>query len=52
MEGAGQKDVRWGDCCGILVPSVFAAARAEAEKKHAFKLGEARVPGVRPVSFD
>ena len=40
LGGAGQKDVGWGDCCGIPVPSVFAAARAEAEKKHVFKLGE------------
>lgn len=52
LGGAGQKDVGWGDCCGIPVPSVFAAARAEAEKKHGFKLGEAGVPGVRPVPFD
>ena len=52
LGGAGQKDVGWGDCCGIPVPSVFAAARAEAEKKHGLKLGEAGVPGVRPVPFD
>ena len=52
LGGAGQKDVGWGDCCGIPVPSVFAAARAEAERKHGLKLGEAGVPGVRPVPFD
>lgn len=52
LGGAGQKDVGWGNCCGIPVPSVFAAARMEAEKKHGFKLGEAGVPGVRPVPFD
>jgi hypothetical protein len=31
---------------------VFAAAGEEVEKKHGFKLGEAGVPGVRPVPFD
>jgi len=43
---AGQKEVGWGDCCGIPVPSVFAAARAELETK---KLSG---PGIRPVPFD
>ncbi|KAF8625855.1 hypothetical protein AX17_006751 [Amanita inopinata Kibby_2008] len=40
----------WGDCCGIPVPSVFAAAKAEKEKKQpGLTLGG---PGIRPVPFD
>ena len=35
----------WGDCCGIPVPSAFAAARAEKGLKIAG-------PGIRPVPFD
>jgi serine/threonine-protein phosphatase 2A activator len=47
----GQKEMGWGDCCGIPVPSVFAAARAELEKKEdpGVKLSG---PGIRPVPFD
>ncbi|KIJ16527.1 hypothetical protein PAXINDRAFT_180335 [Paxillus involutus ATCC 200175] len=38
----------WGDCCGIPVPSVFAAAQ---EKERG--LGKAiEGPGIRPVPFD
>lgn len=44
---AGQREVGWGDCCGIPVPSAFAAA--EAEKHQGPKL---EGPGVRPVPFD
>ena len=44
---AGQKEVGWGDCCGITVPSVFAAANAE-------KAAGARLEGsgIKPVPFD
>ncbi|THH19331.1 hypothetical protein EW146_g1802 [Bondarzewia mesenterica] len=49
LGGAGQSEVGWGNCCGIPVPSAFAAAQAEKEK-HA---GERLVgPGIRPVPFD
>ena len=41
----GKKDFGWGDCCGIPVPSAFAAAKAGAPTGHA--LG-----GARPVPFD
>jgi len=49
--GAGQREVGWGDCCGIPVPSAFAAARAEQDKikQSGLKLGG---PGIRPVPFD
>lgn len=48
---AGQREVGWGDCCGIPVPSVFAAAQAERGDKQSsgLKLGG---PGIRPVPFD
>ncbi|EPQ50785.1 Phosphotyrosyl phosphatase activator [Gloeophyllum trabeum ATCC 11539] len=46
--GAGQREVGWGDCCGIPVPSVFGAAAAD-EKRDAFRLSG---PGIRPVPFD
>ncbi|KDQ13771.1 hypothetical protein BOTBODRAFT_110976 [Botryobasidium botryosum FD-172 SS1] len=46
--GAGQAQVGWGDCCGIPVPSVFAAAAAE-KKTRGFQLGG---PAIRPVPFD
>lgn len=51
LGGAGQREVGWGDCCGIPVPSVFAAARAEQEKlkQPGLRLGG---PGIRPVPFD
>ncbi|KAF8965796.1 hypothetical protein BDZ97DRAFT_1811064 [Flammula alnicola] len=47
LGGAGQREVGWGDCCGIAVPSVFAAARAE--KEPGVQLAG---PGIRPVPFD
>lgn len=40
--GAGQQ-TGFGDCCGIPVPSAFAAAQAEKGK---------HLAGVRPVPFD
>lgn len=51
LGGAGQREVGWGDCCGIPVPSVFAAAQAEKEKQAAggLRLGG---PNIRPVPFD
>jgi serine/threonine-protein phosphatase 2A activator len=41
----------WGDCCGIPVPSAFAAAKAEQDKfrQPGLHLGG---PGIRPVPFD
>ncbi|TDL27926.1 Phosphotyrosyl phosphatase activator [Rickenella mellea] len=45
--GAGQGETGWGDCCGIPVPSAFAAA--EAERKAGVKLSG---PAIRPVPFD
>ncbi|KAF7973078.1 hypothetical protein HWV62_16272 [Athelia sp. TMB] len=39
--GAAGQQAGFGDCCGIPVPSVFGAARAEK-----------RLAGVRPVPFD
>ena len=51
----GQKEVGWGDCCGIPVPSVFAAARAELEKQKdpaGQKLSGLGKAGIRPVPFD
>ncbi|KAF9484253.1 Phosphotyrosyl phosphatase activator [Pholiota conissans] len=47
LGGAGQKEVGWGDCCGIPVPSIFAAA--QAGKEPGAKLAG---PGIRPVPFD
>ncbi|KAF8179868.1 Phosphotyrosyl phosphatase activator [Pholiota molesta] len=47
LGGVGQREVGWGDCCGIPVPSVFAAAKAE--KEPGAKLAG---PGIRPVPFD
>lgn len=49
LGGAGQREVGWGDCCGIPVPSVFAAARDEKEKQPGLRLVG---PGIRPVPFD
>ncbi|EGO01354.1 hypothetical protein SERLA73DRAFT_179537 [Serpula lacrymans var. lacrymans S7.3] len=40
----------WGDCCGIPVPSAFAAARAEQEKGQPGT--RLTGPGIRPVPFD
>ncbi len=45
--GAGQGETGWGDCCGIPVPSAFAAA--EAERRAGVKLSG---PAIRPVPFD
>jgi serine/threonine-protein phosphatase 2A activator len=42
-----QTEVGWGDCCGIPLPSAFAAAQAE----RAGGLGLSG-PGIRPVPFD
>jgi serine/threonine-protein phosphatase 2A activator len=39
----------WGDCCGIAVPSVFAAAKAEKDRVGGKPLVG---PGIRPVPFD
>ncbi|KAF8881582.1 hypothetical protein BD779DRAFT_1545621, partial [Infundibulicybe gibba] len=48
--GVVDRNAGWGDCCGIPVPSAFAAARAEQEKQKqpGPKLGG---PGIRPVPF-
>ncbi|KAL0945999.1 hypothetical protein HGRIS_012275 [Hohenbuehelia grisea] len=47
--GVGQRDMGWGDCCGIPVPSAFAAAQAEQGKEPGLRLSG---PGIRPVPFD
>ena len=44
---AGQREVGWGDCCGIPVPSAFGAAAAE--KNNAPRLTGSNI---RPVPFD
>jgi serine/threonine-protein phosphatase 2A activator len=52
LDGNGpvvQREAGWGDCCGIPVPSAFAAARAEQEKQPGMRLSG---PGIRPVPFD
>lgn len=49
LGGAGQREVGWGDCCGIPVPSAFAAAQAEKQKEHGLRIVGA---GIRPVPFD
>ena len=48
---AGQREVGWGDCCGIPVPSVFAAAAAEKERERR-EGPRLEGPSVRPVPFD
>ena len=45
----GVKDMGWGDCCGIPVPSAFAAAKAEKERQPGLRL---EGTGIRPVPFD
>ena len=53
LGGAGQREVGWGDCCGIPVPSVFAAAQSEKQKGGEFGQGhQLSGPGIRPVPFD
>ncbi|KAG8792484.1 Serine/threonine-protein phosphatase 2A activator 2 [Ceratobasidium sp. 428] len=50
----GQNQSGWGDCCGIPVPSAFAAAQAEKEKLNAARPAGAPLMGgnIRPVPFD
>ncbi|CEL54888.1 peptidylprolyl isomerase [Rhizoctonia solani AG-1 IB] len=47
----GQAHSGWGDCCGIPIPSAFAAAEAE---KHGSRPGGVPLSGagIRPVPFD
>jgi len=45
----GVRDMGWGDCCGIPVPSAFAAAKAEKERQPGLRL---EGTGIRPVPFD
>ena len=50
LGGVGQREMGWGDCCGIHVPSAFGAAQAEGQKRtEGLKLTG---PGIRPVPFD
>ena len=49
LGAAGQREVGWGDCCGIPVPSIFGAAKAEHEKGAGSILSG---PNIRPVPFD
>ncbi|CAL1709782.1 unnamed protein product [Somion occarium] len=44
----GERNLGWGSCCGIPVPSVFGAAQAEGKVLGAGLAG----PGIRPVPFD
>ncbi|KAG8930903.1 Serine/threonine-protein phosphatase 2A activator 2 [Tulasnella sp. 419] len=46
---AGQREVGWGDCCGIPVPSAFGAAAAEMNSIKGQLLSG---PSIRPVPFD
>ncbi|VDB86471.1 unnamed protein product [Peniophora sp. CBMAI 1063] len=46
----GEATSTWGDCCGIPVPSAFAAAQAEKGRNSA--AGLVAGPGIRPVPFD
>ena len=50
LGAAGQREVGWGDCCGIPVPSIFGAAQAEGTNKTpGVRLAG---PTIRPVPFD
>lgn len=52
--GEGQA-AGWGDCCGIPIPSAFAAAeqeKAEARGASAYIQGRAVQPSVRRIPFD
>jgi len=51
LGGVGEREGGWGDCCGIPVPSAFAAAKAEQDKvkQPGMRLGGV---GIRPVPFD
>lgn len=46
-QGDGHVHEGWGDCCGIPVPSAFAAAQKEREPGKRIE-----GPGIRPVPFD
>lgn len=48
LGGPGQAEVGWGDCCGIPVPSAFAAAAAEGKSERVRLQG----PAIKPVPFD
>lgn len=54
--GPAAAAVNWANCCGIPVPSVFAAAAAEKEgvgmRQPGLRLGEMGSKGVRAVPFD
>ncbi|KIJ43842.1 hypothetical protein M422DRAFT_60272 [Sphaerobolus stellatus SS14] len=57
LGGAGQREVGWGDCCGIPVPSAFGAAVAEGKKINVGGVGgtgggRLQGKGIRPVPFD
>ncbi|KAI0672286.1 hypothetical protein C8Q78DRAFT_1068847 [Trametes maxima] len=49
LGGVGQRENGWGDCCGIPVPSAFAAKEAEGRRLPGAVLSG---PGIRPVPFD
>jgi serine/threonine-protein phosphatase 2A activator len=48
LGGVGQREVGWGDCCGIPVPSAFGAAQAETAQPGLRLSG----PNIKPVPFD
>ncbi|KAF9461796.1 Phosphotyrosyl phosphatase activator [Collybia nuda] len=49
---ASQREFGWGDCCGIPIPSAFAAAKAEQGKHQHQPSLRLAGPGIRPVPFD
>jgi serine/threonine-protein phosphatase 2A activator len=43
-----ENETGWGDCCGIPIPSAFAAREMERKQPGMRPAG----PGIRPVPFD
>jgi serine/threonine-protein phosphatase 2A activator len=52
LGGPGQREVGWGDCCGIPVPSAFGAANAGQNNGFRAPGTGLTGPGIRPVPFD
>lgn len=44
-----EREVGWGDCCGIPVPSAFGAVQADNGRLPGVRLAG---PGIRPIPFD
>ena len=45
--GPGERQLGWGDCCGIPIPSAFGAAAADKQAGPRLE-----GPSIRPVPFD